>query len=558
MAVFNVADATQLASALLAAKAGDTISLAAGDYGTLALNGALTSQAFAKFDGPVTIKSADVDHPATFTSVNLSNVSNLAFEGVKFDLVTSSAGNFTPFKVDNSSNIAFRNASFDGALVEGLGEKQGLLVTDSKNITVEGSEFFNFWYGAGFHDVENLTFRGNNLHDMAYDATRFSNIAVGLIEDNRYSAMKNPQAAHRDMIQFWTEGDSTPSHDITIRGNVITSDDAPAMVQAIFLYNEAVTRHGAGKAMYYSNVVIEDNYILGNHPNAIVVGPATGVSVKNNIVVQDTGNVASRPGWNPEINVDPASTGVTISGNTANEITNVKAGWVVSCNTIVPVGTIPPVPAWPASGGGSDGGTGSGNGTGSGTDPVIPPVEETPQKATHGDDELVGTAALDLLNGMKGNDHISGLGGADRLIGGTGKDVLIGGEGADRLFGGADSDILIGGQGADTFIFRSASNSDPWARDVIRGGDGARAFEGVGAGVGDVIDLSQIDANSLAAGDQAFVLRGSGVGSLTFSEWHTATLVQGNTDKDAAFEFVIVIEDGITRASQYTAADFVL
>lgn len=101
MAVFNVADATQLASALLAAKAGDTISLAAGDYGTLALNGALTSQAFAKFDGPVTIKSADVDHPATFTSVNLSNVSNLAFEGVKFDLVTSSAGNFTPFKVDD-------------------------------------------------------------------------------------------------------------------------------------------------------------------------------------------------------------------------------------------------------------------------------------------------------------------------------------------------------------------------------------------------------------------------------------------------------------------------
>lgn len=417
MAVINVADTAQLASALSRAQAGDTISLAAGDYGTLALNGALKSQAFAKFDGTVTIKSADADHPAVFTSVNLSNAANITFDSVKFDLVASSAGNFTPFKVDDSAGITFRDSVFDGALVNGLGEKQGLLVTNSKNITVEGSEFFHFWYGAGFHDVENLTFKDNNLHDMAYDATRFSNIAVGLIEDNRYSAMKNPQQAHRDMIQFWTEGDSTPSHDITIRGNIITSDDAPAMVQAIFLYNEAVTRHGAGKEMYYSNIVIENNYILGNHPNAIVVGQATGVTVKNNVVVQDTANVAAKAGWHPEINIDPASTGVTITGNTANEITTIKAGWVVSGNTIVAIGTIPTIPAWPAPrpeaqpGGDTDTGTDTGTGTGA----VVP------QKATQGDDDLVGTAGTDILNGMKGNDRLSGFGGADRLFGGAGK-----------------------------------------------------------------------------------------------------------------------------------------
>ena len=84
------------------------------------------------------------------------------------------------------------------------------------------------------------------------------------------------------------------------------------------------------------------------------------------------------------------------------------------------------------------------------------------------------------------------------------------------------------------------------------------AFEGAGAAAGDRIDLSAIDANTARAGDQAFSLGGTGVARLSFVESGTDTIVRGNTDGDAAFEFQLVIEDGAVRATAYTSADFLL
>jgi hypothetical protein len=75
---------------------------------------------------------------------------------------------------------------------------------------------------------------------------------------------------------------------------------------------------------------------------------------------------------------------------------------------------------------------------------------------------------------------------------------------------------------------------------------------------GDGSDLSGIDANAAVAGNQAFVLGGSGTGRVSLSASGNGTLVRANIRNDAAFEFELLIEDGAVQRGAYSAGDFVL
>ncbi|MGB7510783.1 MAG: Ig-like domain-containing protein, partial [Pelodictyon phaeoclathratiforme] len=134
------------------------------------------------------------------------------------------------------------------------------------------------------------------------------------------------------------------------------------------------------------------------------------------------------------------------------------------------------------------------------------------------DPNLIGTAAGETLMGGSGNETISAFGGNDTLNGGAGADLLIGGAGNDR------------------FVFSNASDTGLAAgsRDVISDFTSGQ----------DRIDLSGIDANTIAAGDQAFsatLLGGSGVfGSAGQLRYNSAEgVLYGNTDSDAEAEFAI-------------------
>ena len=76
--------------------------------------------------------------------------------------------------------------------------------------------------------------------------------------------------------------------------------------------------------------------------------------------------------------------------------------------------------------------------------------------------------------------------------------------------------------------------------------------------MGDLTDLRLIDANDVAPGDQAFTFGGAGKGRLRVIDLAGSSLVQGNSDGDADFEFTLLIMDGGVLASAYTAADFLL
>jgi Ca2+-binding RTX toxin-like protein len=115
---------------------------------------------------------------------------------------------------------------------------------------------------------------------------------------------------------------------------------------------------------------------------------------------------------------------------------------------------------------------------------------------------LQGTTLLrGTGNGL--DNLILGNGAANLLSGLVGIDVLSGGQGADTLVGGAGRDTLSGGAGND--VFRLLAASDSTAADPDRILDFTR---GGAAGL-DRIDLRGVDADALAAGNQAFVFIGA-------------------------------------------------
>ena len=228
---------------------------------------------------------------------------------------------------------------------------------------------------------------------MAFDGSRFSQIVDGLIEGNSYHDMKTPvSGGHRDMIQFWTAGDSIPSRNVTIRGNIITVDDNLPM-QSIFIYNEEVTRNGAGSNMFYQNFLIEDNHIEGSHPHGITVGPINGLTIRNNVVVQDPTNAFRELGWHPRIDVDRASLNVTITDNTANAIADIVSGWRYPAIGWLPVTYAPTTPTPEP-------------------EPVFPGPIQAP---SGGNDTLSGTSGSNTMRGDGGDDQLLGYAGDDTL-----------------------------------------------------------------------------------------------------------------------------------------------
>jgi Ca2+-binding RTX toxin-like protein len=161
---------------------------------------------------------------------------------------------------------------------------------------------------------------------------------------------------------------------------------------------------------------------------------------------------------------------------------------------------------------------------------------------------LTGTAlnggGNGLANVLTGNSQNNLLRGYD------GVDTISGGAGADTLSGGAGKDLVTGGAGADTFLFAGGEF----------GGVTAAAADQIldfqqGA---DIVSLSAVDASDVLNGNQAFTF----IGAAGFTQagqvraWVSSgnTYIAGNTDADAAAEFLIRLDGAITLA----ATDFIL
>jgi Ca2+-binding RTX toxin-like protein len=137
-----------------------------------------------------------------------------------------------------------------------------------------------------------------------------------------------------------------------------------------------------------------------------------------------------------------------------------------------------------------------------------------------------------------------------KLYGGAGADTLIGGAGNDLIFAAGGADRMTGGEGQDTFQFRSLPDSTASAPDEI-----LDFVSGV-----DKIDLGFIDANSNAAGNQAFTFVGAAfsgaAGELRAYQdsENGAWYVEGDVNGDGNADFQIsVVSPGPLVSSDFIA-----
>ncbi|MDQ3878552.1 MAG: hypothetical protein M3290_09435 [Actinomycetota bacterium] len=144
--------------------------------------------------------------------------------------------------------------------------------------------------------------------------------------------------------------------------------------------------------------------------------------------------------------------------------------------------------------------------------------------------QIVGTAAKDILSGTTGADIICGLGGRDTLKGLGGNDLLLGGADNDLLTGAGGNDVLYGEAGNDSLNGGAGG-------DQLDGGDGIDTASYTGAstvGVNVNLQSPQSASGGWAAGDTLVgfenVTGSSGADTLTGNDQNN--VLQGGLGSD--------------------------
>ena len=150
-------------------------------------------------------------------------------------------------------------------------------------------------------------------------------------------------------------------------------------------------------------------------------------------------------------------------------------------------------------------------------------------------ENLTGSNFADVLQGDRGNNTLRGGAGNDEIdatiprgsgVNNGGNDVLIGGAGADELF---CTESVVGPTTQDRIVYENITDSR------------LGAFDTVHMNTNDKIDVSLIDANATAIGNQAFSWIGTaaftGAGQLHYNA--QSRMVEGNVDADLGVDFQI-------------------
>lgn len=490
MTVTTVASAAALNAALKSAQAGDTVLLAPGTYSAVAANG-LT------FATAVTVASADPANPAVITSMTLSGSAGLTFRSL--DLRVDYAGGENPFQILSSKLIRLEDSQIHGSLDGNPGnDRAALLVRDSQDVTVTGSNFRDLYIGVSHLNNARLTIENNTFADIRMDGIRGAGSSWVTIRGNQFTDFQPATGDHADAIQFWTTGTATPAHDIVISGNLLTRGDGSPAVQGIFFGDEA--------RIPPERVTIEGNLVAGLSYNSLAVYGGKDVTIRDNVVL----SFPDAKAWIRLTRVD----GATVDANETTYVVVTESTGIVQTNTT----TVPPVtdegraeidawlaahglalPAWAGSptadtlGGTSGADTLAGGfgddvyvvnhvndvvveAAGAGDDLVKASVTHTlggnvenllltgsgALKGTGNiqDNVITGNVANNVLTGLDGDDKLNGMDGADTLIGGAGADKLVGGPGADRMEGGAGDDYYVVDNIGDVVVEAAGAGRD--------------------------------------------------------------------------------------------------
>ena len=421
MATLNVSSAAELRSAINSASGGDTILLANGSYGDVSLNGA----------SDLTLRAQGDD--ASLSGLNLKNADNVTVDGVNLDGRSDGAGYGTGTAID---------------------------VKSSSDVTLQNMDVTDFAKGIRAWDVSGIKVEGNTLDNISFDGMVFGHVQGARITGNDVTMHGREAVDHKDVIQFYNQGDKAPASDVVISNNTLTAEDAN--IHGIYMGNADASNSGRSSE-YYSNVTISGNVIDVKHMLGVAVGQTDGVEITDNVVLRNGGADGARAVSSPRILVDHDSDNVRISGNTVLDTPSAAGanwqsdsasggGWSISGNTVVSVAT-------------SISGFSTGSSTGSGSD-----------SGSTGGSASTG-ASTSAATGAAVADEFRFTG--DRVQG----DVSGRIEGADFAKGDA---LKLGGYDAGTF-------------DDVRGGNLVHDnASGTYVKIDSLTDIAELDASSHA------------------------------------------------------------
>jgi Ca2+-binding RTX toxin-like protein len=469
---FSVSNTDALIAALKTAQSGDTILLTAGSYSAINLSGV-------NFAGQgVTIASADPSHPATVAGVGLDRCSGLTFSNLE---VTINSSTQDAFDVSYSSNIHLVGINMHGAPG---GDVPGLLFKNSSNVSVENSEFHDLGTSAvRNYQSDHVTISNNNFHDINGDGVDSNDSSYVTVHGNYFTNFHEAPGDHPDAIQFYTAGQTTSAHDITVSDNTVVRGTGD-VVQGVFMGNEA--------NIPYQNVEITGNKIIGEMYNGIAIGNGQNVEIANNVVEGYTDMTS----W---IRVE-GSSGVSIHDNQTTGIldTNGNTGLSEANNTIISQAAIGDTSILGSS-------TGSGtSGMSASSSPPTSSASSAPSTAVSG--PTLAAPAPDsatsgqVLSGANGHALYGGSG-ADTITGGAGSNTLSGGDGNDSISGSVDFNRINGNAGDDSIVGHSTVG------DWLSGGQGQDSID-ASASTGANILNGNLGNDTLVGGSGADTLRG--------------------------------------------------
>ena len=270
----TVSTSAQLLMSARSAKAGDTILLAAGNFGDAVLSNINPS-------GAITIRSANPDNDAVFRSLRMSKVSNVVFQDfdVSRPLAAGVNTNDAAIQIGNSSKLTFVGIDIRGSLNgNALDDGHGMSISSGSGISIIDSTFQQLHTAVIVRGTDFL-FAGNSVTQVQ-EGVSISSMTRGVFEQNY---MANWQAnyaagAHPDMFQVHSGGSATASSQLIFRDNVMLPGANP--VGGIFISSQAV-----GRGERHEDILIENNIYEGAYRHAISVQNVDDVTVRNNTVL---------------------------------------------------------------------------------------------------------------------------------------------------------------------------------------------------------------------------------------------------------------------------------
>jgi len=322
MATSTVTTTDAAWAAVKAAAAGDTVVLAAGEYGVLTLSN------FSKAEPGVTVKAGG---SVLLESLVVNGSHGLSFED--FEIGLPQPKEQYAVQAVGSSRLAFRRVQAHSADLS-LGGV-GMFVRDCGDLTIEACAFHHLGVGVGLMDSQRVSVTDVDIHDLGADGVDIAGCSNCVLDGVRVHDLRptvdadGSVSVHPDAFQFWSTAKNALGVDNVIRNCSYVRGDAGAKAgfggaaQGIFAESQ-------------QNLQVVGNALVGTLLNGISFSTCVGGLIQGNLVqgYEDYGaRIIVRGGSSDVVVKDNTATAPVVLLHQAGEADPVRP--VVSGTTVV-------------------------------------------------------------------------------------------------------------------------------------------------------------------------------------------------------------------------------